>query len=590
MSASFDPYHKWLGIPPAEQPPHHYRLIGVSLFESDPEVIDAACDQRMAFLQQCATGLHSALSQKLLNEIAAARVCLLDAEKKAAYDVELRERVARGNGEATAGPHGDSALRVPAAPRYRRTWLIWLGMHALVLYLGWTYLLGPWLQRERRVAPVPTVGAQPAVAPPTQPPPRQDDVESASLASGGEAAVPESTDLSAHEGALRLVDVDSNAGHEGQAVPSDAEQRAAQLDRDARTVPSLVVQLPPVVQLPALDDPAPRTLGTVTLIGERDVELALDSDMVRGSLGSFHTERSPGAARWTACWVAGTEAAEPTPVGDFMIHEQSLRFQWRPRADEAADQLRNCLLHVSVGSERHTLALRAAAAGPPLTLDLSKRLDRHVLEIPAAPKQRSLYLELLGWDNFPKETTLKDGLSVVQLGRQGITLSVDSQRGAEIQVSLDRYGSNGVAVRVSPTFKLAGNRVELTTTRLSNLRMQVDELPTSRRQLAALESRLADLRAQQSQLGPVRPRNPAETAAWLARSAEVQGDLGRTATAIHSLNRRIADLEQIQQQLPDLEKLVDELHKAATLHYRVFAKTGSDELELVKGDTHRPDG
>ena len=45
---SFDPYHKWLAIPPEEQPPNHYRLLGVSPFESDPDVIENAADQRMA--------------------------------------------------------------------------------------------------------------------------------------------------------------------------------------------------------------------------------------------------------------------------------------------------------------------------------------------------------------------------------------------------------------------------------------------------------------------------------------------------------------------------------------------------------------
>ena len=68
----FDPYHKWLGIAPEDQPPHHYRLLGIGLFESDPEVIDAAANRQMAYLQQRATGKYAALSQKLMNEIAAA--------------------------------------------------------------------------------------------------------------------------------------------------------------------------------------------------------------------------------------------------------------------------------------------------------------------------------------------------------------------------------------------------------------------------------------------------------------------------------------------------------------------------------------
>jgi hypothetical protein len=48
----FDPYHKWLGIPPKDQPPHHYRLLSLDLFESDPEVIDAAANRQMAYVQQ----------------------------------------------------------------------------------------------------------------------------------------------------------------------------------------------------------------------------------------------------------------------------------------------------------------------------------------------------------------------------------------------------------------------------------------------------------------------------------------------------------------------------------------------------------
>ena len=90
MSSPFDPYHEWLGIPPKDQPPNHYRLLGVELFEEQPNVIEHAADQRMALLKNFQAGKHSAMSQKLLNEVAAARVCLLKPEKKAAYDAKLR--------------------------------------------------------------------------------------------------------------------------------------------------------------------------------------------------------------------------------------------------------------------------------------------------------------------------------------------------------------------------------------------------------------------------------------------------------------------------------------------------------------------
>jgi hypothetical protein len=93
MDDMFDPYHKWLGIAPKDQPPNHYRLLGIDLFEPDSDVIDAAANRQMAYLQQRATGKHAAVSQKLLNEIAAARVCLLNRTKKAAYDAELKRKV-----------------------------------------------------------------------------------------------------------------------------------------------------------------------------------------------------------------------------------------------------------------------------------------------------------------------------------------------------------------------------------------------------------------------------------------------------------------------------------------------------------------
>src|SRR5258708_10816338 len=88
--SNFDPYHKWLGIPPAEQPPNYYRLLGITLFESDPDVIDAAADRQMTYIRQCATGPYVKESQKILNELAAARVCLLHANKREAYDAQLK--------------------------------------------------------------------------------------------------------------------------------------------------------------------------------------------------------------------------------------------------------------------------------------------------------------------------------------------------------------------------------------------------------------------------------------------------------------------------------------------------------------------
>ena len=94
MSGKVDPYHRWLGIPAEEQPPHHYRLLGLAPFEDDPEVIRDAAERQMAHVRGYALGRHAELSQRILNELAAAKACLSEPAKKAEYDRRLRRDLA----------------------------------------------------------------------------------------------------------------------------------------------------------------------------------------------------------------------------------------------------------------------------------------------------------------------------------------------------------------------------------------------------------------------------------------------------------------------------------------------------------------
>lgn len=106
MSAQFDPYHVWLGIASKDQPPNHYRLLGIDLFESNDDVISNAADRQMRHVRSASTGEHVVWSQKLLNEISAARICLLNPEKKSLYDSQLRAALTDGK-SPPVGPVGD---------------------------------------------------------------------------------------------------------------------------------------------------------------------------------------------------------------------------------------------------------------------------------------------------------------------------------------------------------------------------------------------------------------------------------------------------------------------------------------------------
>jgi hypothetical protein len=108
----FDAYHKWMGIPPEEQPADHYRLLGLVRFESDRDVIDASVNKQMSYLRICAKGEHADQAEEILNQVSQARLCLLDDRQKRVYDARLR-------GSASAAPQTlttDWSIETETAP------------------------------------------------------------------------------------------------------------------------------------------------------------------------------------------------------------------------------------------------------------------------------------------------------------------------------------------------------------------------------------------------------------------------------------------------------------------------------------------
>ncbi len=112
MPQDFDAYHRWLGIPPEEQPADYYRLLGLVRFENDVEVIRDAAERQIAHVRRYGIGRHSELSQRILNALATAKANLLDAEDKARYDAQLRSKIA----VSAARPAGDAAPEPPDLP------------------------------------------------------------------------------------------------------------------------------------------------------------------------------------------------------------------------------------------------------------------------------------------------------------------------------------------------------------------------------------------------------------------------------------------------------------------------------------------
>ncbi len=86
----FDPYHTWLGIPPKDQPPNHYRVLGLEQFEPNPDVISNAADRQMSHVRNVG-GNYEQERTAVLSRLSTARVCLLDDAKRQQYDRLLRK-------------------------------------------------------------------------------------------------------------------------------------------------------------------------------------------------------------------------------------------------------------------------------------------------------------------------------------------------------------------------------------------------------------------------------------------------------------------------------------------------------------------
>lgn len=143
----FDPYHLWLGIPPEEQPPNHYRLLGIAPLEKNADVIATAADRQMSHLRTFQSGMYSALSQDLLNEVAAARLCLLDPVKKAAYDTQLRQQtgpVEKETRDSASWPIVVKESRSFRGQAGTKTHWTNVGLHVATLVTGSLMLLGIW--------------------------------------------------------------------------------------------------------------------------------------------------------------------------------------------------------------------------------------------------------------------------------------------------------------------------------------------------------------------------------------------------------------------------------------------------------------
>src|SRR5690242_2632937 len=89
----FDPYEKWLGIGKDQRPLTCFLLLGIDPDEEDAGAIEAAAARQAKLVRRHKEGPHADVCARLLKEIQQAKAILLDPDKRAGYEAQLRAKL-----------------------------------------------------------------------------------------------------------------------------------------------------------------------------------------------------------------------------------------------------------------------------------------------------------------------------------------------------------------------------------------------------------------------------------------------------------------------------------------------------------------
>lgn len=366
MSDVFDPYLLWLGIRDPQRPPNHYRLLGIDLFESDPEIIQSAFDRQVGHIRKFQAGAHAAWAQQILSELATARLALLHPARKAAYDGWLHQSLTAAYVEPLLPPTPPAeSPPVPeefpirlehsdAEPPRRWTGLLVALSLTTILLLAAIAALLVWrdrLQRQLAALPSRAATASPSAAP-ARPSGNAPTPSSAEAASSGTNAPPKASPANAPQPvspsaspAAVPASPASPAGSEAVEPPPRSEQSLSELMASPESpspaeapalaeVPSDSVETLPAETLPAqspgtvpIPEPAAQQAmrAEIHRIFQQEYAAAVTPEKKQALAVLLVKQASETADDPVACYVMLTEARDlAADAGDSPTFLQSL--------------------------------------------------------------------------------------------------------------------------------------------------------------------------------------------------------------------------------------------------------------------------
>lgn len=613
----FDPYYEWLAIPPAEQPPHLYRLLGVQKYEPDPDVIEFAADRQMLFLRGFRSSPRWPYAEALLNAVTRAKIELLNPERKQAYDqslvqseqlsaasasqahtaaelklvahpqshaaataakspaaIALEEIVAAAKPAATpaAAKSPASIHRRPKAGSSRQ----WVRLAGIVLGGPTGIAIGIWLTHvlgldllgtAPRPKPAATTAQRSAPAVPPQP------GRSASSSSSIPSSLP------------NFPPVPQPPGKQESRPSSSPANEAVQPEVEPAPAPVVTIPtFPASVELPPTTSSSPATLFAMPENAAQVDWTVRSSTALPPGGGSFLVRRAHNdPQRWNILFLPDAASTDQgVPIAKLLTPPGSVQFQWTTATGDEAYQspLANCLLQASSGTQTRTIQLRPPLPLAPLALDLDQEETSVEFELLNLPPTDSLLLELAA---LPTGGTWKDGIATAAPAKP-VVIQFGELPGAEISVRLQPKGSEtgSFTVRAKPEFvEGPRERFELTRPELAEMTRRW----TTMGQKAALtikqtQAKISALQAQLKSLEKV-----SGSAAVMAERSQqmiaVNQRMKVEADRLPTHRKRFLEAEARLKAVPTVEKFLTS-HDQSPISFRIVAQAGQDRIVLAE--------
>lgn len=605
-TGEFDPYHRWLGIPKSDRPANHYRLLGIPLFESNSDVIESAADRQMAHVRLSANGPRSDFAQQILNEIATARVCLLNSVSKVNYDQQLAALSspspcpeasalhAGGNAATPLTSYTPRKKRVAAAapsPVPRIMIIVIGGMAGLAIA---SYLLDQIREQEGKRAREAVQRSQP-IAPPRQrsaipqsrttipsPLPKETEPQLAPVVPPPQHSqpsvprpIPELGNQSSPTLKATPAESPSRRTPKMEPSPRSTDSPAESSETEREPPPNLdLSSLPADVDLPPISAREAKLLTWTAIPKDLKIELASDLITLDSAYAFVAEKASPSTpVHWQIYLQEALDVGtQQVVVADLTAVDNGLGFRWTDNADKATPgQLKNCLMQLKSGSESHKIALRSPLRSKATRLPPEKDRFKATFDVEDHPRAECLRLDA--------HVTYDGAIVAPQSGTETTTkgkrldFKIDDLPEVAIQVTLLSQQDKSLTLQAIPRHQLSGARQPTLSTE------EVDKLEQRIRKSVV-----------KSQNDLVKAQNALRTAeqAFLrgnsATKAVQRKIIENKTKEIANNPRKTAEMIESLKAVEGLRRLVSEVRLNTLIHYRIYAESNESWLLLVDGE------